>query len=322
MTRIVGAALVSLFSLLLPLKSAWALQTLASFDPAQGQIPESLTTDDEGNLYFSWASTSTIQKRTPAGQISTFGTLPISVFTLGVKVGPDGCVYTVSTSLTSTPGAFVWRICSPGQVEQFATLDPLGGPNDLAFDDRGNLYVTDPFLGQIWQVRRTGAARVWLKDPRFAGNAQSPVLVFHAVGVDGIAFDREKENLYVDNLDFGTILRIAVDDGDPGSVSVFASDPLLQGADGIAFDKKGNLFVAVNAQDSLVSLDRAGVITVIAQGGLLDGPSSVVFGATEEDEHTLYITSSAFSRAFGFKAGTPHPALLATTVQHPGLRLP
>jgi sugar lactone lactonase YvrE len=324
MTRLVQAAVVSfvVFAVSLPAHAGPPIETLASFDPALGQIPESITTDRHGNLYFSWASTSTIQKRTPDGTISTFGTLPVPVFTLGVKVGPDGCVYTVSTSLSALAGAFVWRICTAGVVEQFATLDATGGPNDLAFDDDGHLYVTDPFLGRIWKLDRHGDARVWLDDPRLVGNAAAPALGFHAVGVDGIAFDEDKRNLYVDNLDYGTILRIEVRDGRPHDVSVFASDPLLRGADGIAFDDRGALVVAVNAQDSLVSIDPRGAITVIDVGGPLDGPSSVVFGATERDAHSLYVTSSAFSRAFGFEAGTPHPALLRLHAEHRGLPLP
>jgi sugar lactone lactonase YvrE len=316
-----AAAFLLLASVVAP-KPASALETLVSFDPAQGQIPESVTTDRQGNLYFSWASTSTIQKRTPDGAISTFGTLPVPVFTLGVKVGPDDCVYTVSTSLSPTPGAFVWRICSPGQVEQLATLDPSGGPNDLAFDDDGVLYVTDPFLGRIWRVTPCGDVSVWLEDPLLVGNAAAPALVFHAVGVDGIAFDEGKRNLFVDNLDFGYVVRIGFAQGSPGAVALFASDPMLVGADGIAFDKKGTLWVAVNAQDSLVTVDGSGAVALVAQGGLLDGPSSVVFGATNADKHLLYIASSAFSRAFGFQAGTPHPALLTTGVSHKGLRLP
>jgi sugar lactone lactonase YvrE len=298
------------------------LETLAAFDPTLGQIPESVTTDHDGNLFFSWASTSTIQKRTPDGTITAYGTLPIPVFTLGVKVGPDGCVYTVSTSLTATPGAFVWRICTAGVVEQFAVLDPSGGPNDLAFDDDGVMYVTDPFLGQIWRVSRSGDARVWLKDPLLAGNPASPALVFHAVGADGIAFDADKKHLYVGNLDFGTVLEIGIEHGAPRGVSVFASDPRLVGIDGIAFDDEGTLIVAVNAQDSLATVDRGGHVHVVATGGLLDGPSSVVFGDTRADKHTLYVASSAFSRAFGFQTGTPHPALLTQHVEREGLRLP
>jgi sugar lactone lactonase YvrE len=298
------------------------LETVLPLDATAGQIPESITTDHFGNLYFSSAATSSIMKRTPRGEVTTLGTLPIAVNTLGVKVGPDGCVYNVSTSLSATPGAFVWRICRPGDVEQFATLDPSGGPNDLAFDDLGNLYVTDPFLGRIYKVDRHGDASVWLQDPRFLGNAASPVLLFHAVGVDGIAFDRLKRSLYVGNLDFGTIYRIEVRFGQPGDVSVFASDPRLTGMDGIAFDVAEDLYVANNAQDTIVTVDRRGNIDTVATGGLLDGPSSLVFGETPFDQHTLYLTSSAFLRAFGLQPGTPMAAILKSPVQRPGLPLP
>jgi sugar lactone lactonase YvrE len=319
----VTAAFVALISLLAARSALADATVLASFDPTLGQIPESITSDHHGNLFFSWASTGTIQKRSPDGSITTFGMLPISAFTLGVKVGPDGCVYTVSTSLDpATIGAFVWRICQPGSVEEVAALDPSGGPNDLAFDDDGNLFVTDPFLGRVYEITPRGQVSVWLEDPLLAGNAVSPVLVFHAVGVDGIAFDARDRNLYLSNLDFGTILRVDVDHGRAGKLEVFASDPLLSGADGIAFDREGTLWVAGNAHDQILTVDRRGGVTLRASGGLLDGPSSLVFGETERDEQTLYVANSAFSRAFGFESGTPHPAILETRVRVPGLPLP
>ncbi|MET0592255.1 MAG: SMP-30/gluconolactonase/LRE family protein [Polyangiaceae bacterium] len=300
--------------------SALNLDVITTFDPAQGEIPESITTDSAGNLYLSIGST--IRKRAPNGAYSVFGTLPIAAFALGVKVGPDGCVYNTSTSLNpAVVGAFVWRTCTAGNTQLFATLDPLGGPNDLAFDDDGNLYVTDPFLGQVYQVLPNGAVSVWLSDPLLLGNAAAPVLVFHSVGVDGIAFDKHKNNLYFTNLDYGRILKVPFDCGTHGALSVVASDPLLEGADGIAFDNPGTLYVAVNAHDRLVSVSKQGTITVLAEGGDLDGPSSIVFGATQSDKHKMYVTSSAFSRWLGFQTGTPHPALLRANSKQ-GLPLP
>ncbi len=324
MRKIQRVSILSSLCLLLMARPAQSLEEIAAFNPVNGELPESITIDHSGNLYFSLAGAGEIRKLTPAGQMTTIGTLPIAAFALGVKVGPDGCVYNVSTSLSSSPsGAFVWRICTEGVVEEFAALDPNGGPNDLAFDHDGNLYVTDPFLGQIWKVTSDGRASVWLQHPLLQGNPVAPVLVFHEIGVDGIAFDANKEHLYVGNLDQGTIVRITLRaHGSAGDVDVFVSDPLLSGVDGIAFDQKGNLFAAVNAQDRLASIDDAGRITVLDQGGLLDGPSSVVFGTAPSDQHTLYIASSAFSRAFGFQSGTPHPALLSTKIKHKGLPLP
>ncbi len=291
---------------------------LASFVSGQ-DIPESITTDEQGNLYVSVGNT--VQVRSPGGSFGVFGTLPLPIAALGVKVGPDGCVYNASTSLSAVPGAFVWRLCGAGSVEAFAELDQTGAPNDLAFDDDGSLFVTDPLLGQIWKVDEEGTAEVFLQHPLLAGNPADPALIFRQIGVNGIAFDHQHRFLYVSNTDAGSVLRIDMSRATP-EPSVFAQNARLRGVDGIAFDKAGNLLVAVNAQDTLVSLDKRGRITTVASGGLLDAPSSVVFGATRQSKHTLYLTSSAFSRTLGLQPGTPQPAVLTLRADTPGLPLP
>lgn len=288
-----------------------------------GEVPESVTVDKQGNIYFS--NGNTIRKRTSSGQESVFATLPIPVFALGVKVGRDGCVYNTSVSLDPTiPGAFVWRTCTAGTIaQQFAALDQTGGPNDLAFDDDGNAFVTDPFLGKVWKVTPQGNASVWLSDPVLEGNYAAPYLLFRQQGVNGIAFDESKQNLYLGNLDYGRIIRVPIrHNGEAGAPSVWVSDPRIQGADGIAFDEAGNLFVAVNGQNKLVRISRQGNIEVLFSGGLLDSPSSVAFGRRRHDDDTLYIASSAFLRTFGLQTGTPAPALLKTEVREEGLELP
>jgi len=293
-------------------------QILASFVSGQ-DIPESVTTDDDGNLYVSVGNT--IQKRAPGGAFAPFGQLPLPIAALGVKVGPDGCVYNASTSLSATPGAYVWRLCAEQTVEAFAELDQSGAPNDLAFDDDGSLLVTDPLLGRIWKVDEGGNASVFVEHPLLTGTPADPALIFRQVGVNGIAFDKHHRNVYVSNTDRGSILRIDLRAATPTPV-VFAADARLRGADGIAFDQSGELLVAVNKSDSLAAVDKRGRVRVLSSGGPLDAPSSVVFGATPRDRHTLYVSSSAFSRTLGLQPGTPAPALLTLRVATPGLPLP
>lgn len=293
-------------------------EVVATFVSGQ-DIPESVTTDDAGNLYVSVGNT--VQRRAPGGAFAVLGTLPLPIAALGVKVGPDGCVYNASTSLSATPGAYVWKLCGAGSVEAFAELDQTGAPNDLAFDDAGDLFVSDPLLGQIWKVDEYGNAAVFLRHALLAGNPADPALLFRQVGVNGIAFDKQQRSLYVSNTDQGTILRIDLRARTPQPV-VFAQDTRLRGADGIGFDQSGELFVAVNKTDTLVSVDKRGRVRVVTSGGHLDAPSSVVFGATHRDKHTLYLMSSAFSRTLGFQSGTPAPALLTLRVSTPGLPLP
>jgi sugar lactone lactonase YvrE len=314
--QLICASILCLFCLSLQVSAASAcdhLTVIEEFDPALGHLPESLTRDRRGNFY--WSMSSSVWKRTPAGEMSVIGTLPADAFALGVKVGPDECVYTVSTSLSGADGAFVWRICDEGEVTQFAELDHSGGLNDLVFDRFGNMYVTDPFLGRIWKIDPMGNVQVWLEDSLLEGDPDNPVLVFHALGADGIVLDWCQKNIYVNNLDYGEIFRISINpDGSAGEMVEFVSDSLLEGADGMVFDKKGNLLVAVNSQNSIVSISPCGEIDVLVSGGVLDGPSSLVFGAGR-NAHTLYLSNSAFSRGFGYVPGTPYPALLSMKVR-------
>lgn len=320
--RIVVAGLAVIGCLAAMPRDAAALELLESFDPGAGELPESIALDEAGNIYLSMSDT--VRKIATDGTMTTFGTLPIDAFALGVQVGPDGCVYTASTSLNpAVEGAFVWRMCEAGQVEVFAELDHSGAPNDLAFGRYGSLFVTDTALGRIWKVTPDGNASVWLDDPLLDGIPDDPILQFAPIGADGIAFDWAKRNIYVTNLDHGCIVRIRMRwDGSPGQARNFTCDPALVGADGIAFDAAQRLYVAVGSQDQLVRVGWWGQVEIVEEGGLLAGPSSVAFGTTPEDKHSLYITNLDFLKAFGFVPGTPEPGLLRKPVFVPGIPLP
>lgn len=291
---------------------------VATFVSGQ-DIPESVTTDDDGALYIT--NGSAVLKRPPGGSFAVFATLPVAAFALGVKVGPDGCVYNVSTSLSVVEGAFVWRICQQNQVEMFAELDHSGAPNDLAFGPDGSLYVTDPVLGRIWKIDSGGNPSVYADHPLLDGVAADPALLFRPLGANGIAVDKHGKNLYVSNTDQASVVRVSLQ-GSSHTPQLFVQNAALRGADGVAFDKSGTLFVAVNGRDALVSVKSNGHVSEVLAGPPLDGPSSLAFGATHADKHQLYLVSSAFLRTLGLAPGTPAPALLALRAGTPGLPLP
>ena len=203
-------------------------------------------------------------------------------------------------------------------VELFASLDISGIPNDLAFDAGGNLYVSDSARGQVWKIDREGDVSTWKTDPLLLGlNPPGPPLGV-SVGANGIAFDAGEQNLYVANTDYGRIVRIPVNgDGLAGEAEVFVEDKnALRGADGITFDSKKNLYVAVSIQDRLVLISPTGKLITLAEGTLLQNPASLQFGVGEE-KNNLYVTSSAFLRFVGATFGTPRPALLKMSVEVP-----
>jgi len=116
--------------------------TVLTLDPTLGELPESITSDRQGHLYFSLVSGS-VRRVNPDGSVVQVGAVPLPAGALltGIKVGPDGFIYTCSASFSPSPsGAFVWRI-SPvtGAVTQFTSLDPNGFPNDLAFTEDGTI---------------------------------------------------------------------------------------------------------------------------------------------------------------------------------------
>src|SRR5262249_32559053 len=144
--------------------------------------------------------------------------VPNGAFSLGVKVGDDGHVYACSGAFDPTlDAAHVFRVSKSGAVTDLAHFAANAFPNDLAFDDEDNLYVTAPALGVIYKFDAERNVSTWLSDPRLLGSAAAPAFPGLPFGVDGIAFDKEQRHLYVDNLDFGEIFRIKIrDDGQPG----------------------------------------------------------------------------------------------------------
>ncbi|HYP77915.1 MAG TPA: SMP-30/gluconolactonase/LRE family protein [Polyangiaceae bacterium] len=306
-----------------PARAATPEQILA-LDPASGQLPESIAIDDRGNFYLSMGSQ--VGKVTPSLAVTTLATLPLPAggFATGVKIGPRGDLFVASGAFDpALDASYVFKVDrQTGGVAVVAAFEPDGFPNDLAFDDAGATFATDSALGVVWKIPRVGDPFIWLSDPLLQGNASGGSFGV-PFGANGIAFDHTKRKLYIANTDLGAILEVRLlPNGSPAGVAVFAADARLIGADGIALDRAGTLYVAVNTQDQLATVDRRGRVSIVASGGLLDGPSSLAFGVTPCDRHTLFLTNFAISRASGTQPGVPNPGILSLSVRIPGLPLP
>lgn len=131
--------------------------------------------------------------------------------------------------------------CSP------TVADAPALPNDLAFDETGNLYVTDSLQATIWRVPAGPVPpggkvpEIWFQDLRLASAY---------IGVNGIRFSPDRAHLYLtvttDLAQRSLLYRLPVTSGLPGGdmtvVHDYTGDNL---PDGIAFGRSGRLYVAM-----------------------------------------------------------------------------
>jgi DNA-binding beta-propeller fold protein YncE len=154
-------------------------------------------------------------------------------------------------------------------------------PNALEFDKDGNLYVSDSFQGAIFRIDNPGACAPACA---VATVVQDPLLAtagFPPFGANGLALTGDGKTLFVANTGDDRVLKVDLTSSPP-AVSVFAES--INGADGIAFDGRGRLWVAANQNDEVVALNANG--RVVARLGEFQGinhdgtPDGLLFPAS------------------------------------------
>ena len=179
----------------------------------------------------------------------------------------------------------------------------VAGPNALAFDGDGNVYISDSFQGVIWRTGpHGGAANEWVKSPLLATSGIPPF------GANGLAFNKNESALFVANTGDDAIVRIPVAGGVPGDPAVLVYG--INGADGLIIDHDDNIWVAANQSDEIVVIDPTG--RPLAKLGDFDGvrhdgtvrgllfPASLV-----RSRGFIYVTNLALDiRAVGVPAQT------------------
>jgi sugar lactone lactonase YvrE len=161
--------------------------------------------------------------------------------------------------------------------------------NDLAFDKKGNLYVTDSFQATIWRVPPGGGApQVWFQGAQIDG-------VF---GPNGIRISPDGKLVYFTvtfgAAGIGTVYTLpTVDHPQASDLAVFHTYTPGAGPDGLAFGKSGNIYVALAGYSQISVLAPNGTETALYGGpaGALSwaNPANIAF-----DGHgSLLVTNHA-----------------------------
>ena len=265
---------------------------LVDLDPASSErtvIVESITADKDNRLYVPDRVSGNILRIDPQSP------KPVAVGRIdareigGKKVNADasGLVFNSQGDLFIAVGPFseVVRVraadlnpAKPGAAQTFAT--GTVGANGIAFDRQGNLFVSGGASGIVYRVGPSGgAAQPAAQIEKFVrtlpdGKAQQ------AIVANGVEFDA-KGILHVTDTARGAIWKVVIGaDGRGGKPTLLAQSPLLEGADGLAFDRRGKLWVAANERNAMVTVTPEGQVQQVAKNdsrGPLEFPSAIVF---------------------------------------------
>ena len=285
------------FTLILLLASAHQavaanISVLVDFDPnsaAQTVVVESIAADTKGMLYACDRISGNVWRIDPKNPKLIVAAQILEREVDGKKVRADvsGIIFNQEGDLYLTAGGFkeVLRIRGsdlnpqkPGRAQVFAS--GTEGANGIAFDNKGNLYVSGGRNGNIYRTGPEGGkAAIFARiDPHSrtlpGGKTQQ------ALTANGMIFDSRGTTLYVADTARGAIWKIAIGGGNTGRPVLFVRSELLEGADGPAFDPRGNLWVAANERNAVAAVTPDGKVSDIAKNdskGPLEFPTSVVF---------------------------------------------
>jgi len=204
-------------------------------------IIEGLTNDDNGNLYAPGRATTAgeacpvwrVNISNPSLQVVGLIPAPSATGTCspsGLAFGPDGNLY-----VTQTDRIYRFTPSSASPPTALVFVSGVPGTNGLAFDRAGNLWTGDGTtgVGRVWKITTAGVVTEVFRIQPMANE------VGLAAGVGGIGRD-------VRTLPPGTI---TVTPTSRNAANTLGSQPLV--ANGLAFDRRGNLWIADTARGAI-----------------------------------------------------------------------
>jgi gluconolactonase len=175
----------------------------------------------------------------------------------------------------------------------------LNSPNDLAIDNQGRVWFTDPRYGERTDDLELDHMSIYRLDPQNDGPWQCLRMTYDTTSPNGLLISPDNRTLYVAQSKYGDgqsrELRAypVLDDGTLGQYSVLHNFYPHRGIDGMCFDTEGNIIASAGWELS----GPGGMIYVFAPNGRVlethpvpcNRPTNCTFG--DADLRTLYVTS-------------------------------
>jgi sugar lactone lactonase YvrE len=212
--------------------------------------PEGIAYDNTANVYYvSSARTGAIGRVTPEGAYTVLYTDTTLKSTYGMKIHPDGkrlfvCASDANYSRYTSPDTRnkMMRLISIDLATgrklsdlDLSTLYPgKHFANDLVFDDKGNLYITESYSNTIIKVDANNTPSVFSKSPLFETGG---------IGLNGIVYN-PAGYLLVNSTGKGMLFK--VDINNPQNVQQVKLPMYFIGADGMLLNDPNTITMLVN----------------------------------------------------------------------------
>ena len=257
-------------------------------------LPEGIAVDPQGNVY---ASSLNFGATSGPANICVLDRSGALVDVISVAPVAGGVARLLGMLFVPSEGLYVGDIgggrvlrIDVGTHAATTIATGFGAPNAFARDHAGNIWVSDSFPGTVTKIAPNGATTTFAYPVELAPRAgETP-----GFGANGLAFDRNERYLYVAETSRDEIYRISYDGSSLGSIELFArgtAGGALDGADGIAFDVRGNLYVCSNQSDEIAVLSPDGAVIAEYRGtgtNAFNSPASLVFSG-----RTVYVANLA-----------------------------
>jgi sugar lactone lactonase YvrE len=263
--------------------------------------PNGVAVDSTGNIYVVNSGDQKIYIITSGGSVSTFagsttgstdgnGTAAKFNYPRGVAVDGLGNVYVADTGnhmiRKITPAGLVTTVAgsTSGFADGTGTAARFSGPQGLAVDSTGNIYVADTNNFKIRKITPDGVVST------LAGSTYG---FADGIGINasfkhifGVSVD-STGNVYVADT-YNNMIRKITPDGvvstfagsTPGSTDATGTNAKFNSPNGLAVDSIGNVYVADSGNNKIRKITPDGVVSTLAGSGLRGSEDGIVTAAS------------------------------------------